>query len=188
MFRGKREAAAGRKKPADTPRLPTVLTLSLMYTSGLVFPPDRWTDEAGLGTLSLVNWLRAIQYLNSTGGRMVVIERDPRQDAESIREFSLNAEQVSGIIDTLEATGLPASEQQLEPLLDSSDRWAHMTLNVGTRHGRRSVDIDMNTSSYEGPDAPPFRAFLHALLKTAGAQDPGVWYDLTGHWKGKNQD
>ena len=186
IFRGKRTQTPAVKRPADAPELPTVLTLRLVYTSGLVFPPERWTEEAGLGTLSLVIWLRAITYLDTLGGRMVVIQRDPRQGRESTREFPLTADQVQSVLAAMKATGLPARELKLEPLLDSSDRWAHLTLNINTLAGRRSVDVDMNTSSYEGPDAPALRAFLHTLLQVGKADDPGVWYDLTGHWRGKS--
>lgn len=180
----------GQRKAGDAdvaPQLPTVLTLSLVYTSGLVFPPERWTDEAGLGTLSLVIWVRAIKYLDRTGGRMVVVERDPRQDLEDIRELALSTAEVDELLRLLRATGLPDKQQELEPVLDSSDRWAHMTLNVAMRTSRRSVDVDMHTSSYEGPDAPILRECLSTLLRLADAKDPGVWYDLTGVWKRRSE-
>ena len=185
MFRGRRKPGGASKKAGNAPRLPTVVNVSLVYTTGLVFPPERWTDEAGLGTLSLVVWLRAIRYLESAGGRIVVVERDPRQETESVREFALAEAEVDHVLQLLEATGLPAQEQHLEPLLDSSDRWAHMTLNVGSLSGKRTVDIDMNTSSYEGTHAPALRAFLHELLRLTSVGDPNVWYDLTGHWRAK---
>ena len=185
MFRGRRKAAGAAKKAGTDPGFPTVVTVSLVYTSGLVFPPERWTDEAGLGTLNLVVWARLIRYLDSVGGRMVVVERDPRQEAESTHEFALARAEVEEVLRLLEASGLPNEEPGIEPLLDSSDRWAHMTLNVSTLKGRRSMDVDMNTSSYEGEGAPALRAFLHELLRVAGAGDPNVWYDLTGHWRAK---
>ncbi len=172
-----------RRDHAD--QLPRVLTMSLVYTSGLVFPPEGWTDQAALGTLTLMIWLRALEFHNTTGARMVVVERDPRQGVEDIRETEVATADLTELSRLLEQTGLPERDMRLETIADTSDRWAHLTLHAGRRTARRSVDLDIYASSYAGEDAPALKACFSALLRTANVRDGNVWYDLTGVWRRK---
>lgn len=188
LFKGKQpspEAGSGGARGDQVAQLPRVLAFNLVYTTGLVFPPEGWTDQAALGTLTLVIWMRALQFQKSVGARMVVMERDPRQGTQDVREFDVAAADVAELSRLLEQTGLPERDARIETIADTSDRWAHLTLNTARRTARRALNADIYASSFGGEDAPALKACLGALLRTANVQDGNVWYDLTGVWRRK---
>ena len=98
----------------------------------------------------------------------------------ALSEFKLSPEQFQRLGAALEATGIETRVPKVDGRIDTSDTAARLLLHVALDKGSRTLDVDLLSSGYEGPDAPALRKFLGLLLDAAGVTDAGIRRDLTG--------
>lgn len=63
---------------------------------------------------------------------------------------------------------------------DTSDGWARLLLHVSHESGGRTLALDLQSSGFEGEDAPLLRRFFAVLLGSAGLRDDSARISLTG--------
>ena len=78
-----------------------------------------------------------------------------------------------------EEAGLAERAPDIKEVADTSDRFAHATLQVSHEYGSQTVRLTLMCSGYEGPDAPALKRFLALLLQAGGVRNEAVLRDLT---------
>lgn len=107
------------------------------------------------------------------GGSVAVGDR-------ALSEFKLGAEPFQRLCAALEQTGIESRVPKVDGKIDTSDRAARLLLHVATEKGSRTLDVDLLSSGYEGPDAPALQKVMGLLLDAAGVKDPSIRFDLCG--------
>lgn len=140
---------------------PFFLELSLIESSGLWFKP---------GKPSMYCWLGATHTPRVEFGeaRIQVLSADRTTTFWRELNRELNLEQASQVRAELERIGLPGTAPEVQGVIDTSDGWNRLLFSVRTESGACSITIDMQSSGFEGRDAPALRSLFRQLFSLAG--------------------
>ncbi len=95
-----------------------------------------------------------------------------------IAEFRVTGDQFGLLCQALEKTGVETRVPKVDGKMDTSDTAARLIMHVAFFRVSRTLDVDLLSSGYEGPDAPALQKFLGLVLDAAGVNDPSIRFDL----------
>lgn len=107
------------------------------------------------------------------GGTVAVADR-------GFSDFKLTQDQFLRLCGALEETGIETRVPKVDGKMDTSDSSARILMHAALEKGSRTLDVDLLSSSYEGPDAPALRKFMGLLLDAADVTDLSIRHDLCG--------
>lgn len=89
---------------------------------------------------------------------------------------------VRELLATLTVAGCPSRSARAEGIVDTSSVYESVLCRVRTADHRWEVDVTMQASGFDGPDAPALRRAFRALFALAGcdAFDPTVFGEREG--------
>jgi hypothetical protein len=101
-------------------------------------------------------------------GKVSVVARDHATQAwrEYTRQTTLD--EARGVLAQLEALGIPGRRPEVEGVVDTSDGWTNLFFRVKVEKEAMTLDIGMQSSGFDGPDAERLRTLFRALFALAG--------------------
>ncbi|MBV8880952.1 MAG: hypothetical protein JO332_13360 [Planctomycetaceae bacterium] len=94
-------------------------------------------------------------------------------------EFTSTPRQLEELCLAAEAAGFEDRLPAVEAVEDTSDHWAWVLLHVSDDRCSRTLELNLLSSGFRGPDAPALRLFFDVLLSMAGVTDDSIRHDLT---------
>lgn len=143
---------------------PKSLTVELVYSAGPL--PDHGILHAGLRL--------AVRLIGLAGGPKAGTAAEP---GSGFRDFSLSDTDFLDLCRLIGELAWAERPPRVSARADTSDGWARLLLHVSHEGGGRTLALDLQSSGFEGDDAPPLRRFLSILLGAAGLRDVSA---LTG--------
>jgi hypothetical protein len=103
-----------------------------------------------------------------TEGTVSVLSAAPAtcQWHEFIRATTID--QVQHVLAALEALGLPGRAPNVKGVVDTSEGWERLVFWVQVKGESRTVNLDVHSSGFDGPDAEPLRTLFRRLFALAG--------------------
>jgi hypothetical protein len=101
-------------------------------------------------------------------GQVSVVVHD--HATQSWREYTRQTTyaEARGIVAQLKALGIPGRTPEVEGVIDSSDSWAHLFFRVLGEQDSMALDINMQSSGFNGADAEGLRTLFRQLFALAG--------------------
>jgi hypothetical protein len=105
---------------------------------------------------------------NINDGQVCVVV--PDQAARSWKEYAqpVTFEQAREVVRRLDALGIPGRTPEVQGVVDTSNGWTHLLFCARGEQHTTTLDIDMESSGFEGEDAERLRALFRQLFALAG--------------------
>jgi hypothetical protein len=147
-------------------QIPEVVEIQVLEAAGDIGSPRR---------LNLVLWFHAVRGPKAwTGAGITALLRPLRGGSWDARELPVSDEGVAKVVARLETLGVPGRAPRVSGVIDTSDTWSSLSVQVRRDERPSSIFVDMLASGFTGEDAEPLRALLRCLYDLAGGNVPSM--------------
>jgi hypothetical protein len=134
-----------------------------------------------LGSLDMIYWLKATTYpFAGNGTRGTVICRENPNSVLAPLELNVPLAEAEMIVGLFRTLGFPGRNLDVQPIVDTSDCWTALSLQVYLDDRRDTLSLSLQCSGFEGNDAKSLQDIFARLFEVGHVADRSLWHDLAG--------